>query len=77
MTNLKVILAFVLIFFVFSIQSIQAANDKKQKRQLPRTYPYSYPYDEHHCPTGNCSRKNENPKQSDREKKQGRDRDDD
>lgn len=76
MNYIKPMLCLILAVFVCSAQSY-AAKDKPQKRQLPTTYPYSYPYDEHHCPTGNCSRKNENPKQNQSNNKQQRDSDDD
>jgi len=60
MNFFKTLLCFALIFFMLFIQA-NAADKKKQKRYLPSTYPYSYPYDEHPCPKGNCSRKNEKP----------------
>jgi|GEM_PF-2806834 len=52
----------VLILGLLLMAPINAADKQAPKPFKPSTYPYPYPYDEHPCPTGKCSRANENPK---------------
>lgn len=63
----------ILLGLAFSV----TAADKKDERPIPKVYPFSTPYDEPHCPSGKCSRANENPKHTREKAKFGMEVDED
>jgi len=65
------------VLMVILSTNVYADKSKKSERPIPKVYPYSYPYDEPHCPSGKCSRANENPKQVKSKDRFGRDVDED